>query len=673
MNRRQFFKAAAGAVAVLAYRRAAYAWGRSPQLTKFPAGHLLPGWNLNSLASDLGIAHAENDGALSSLGNGVQTWNALHYRIEIGQFEQRLHPELGGDTPIWGYHQSEGRHLGPLFVVDRGTPVQITFTNKLPSTHVLPVDTSVPGAKQAVNRAAVHLHGGYIPWISDGGPYDWWTPEGTTGDLFYNNEVLNPTAAPGEAVYYYPNEESARLLWYHDHAVGITRLNAQAGMAGGYLIRERDKEKNAGLPIAELGESEYPLIIQDKVFNEDGTQWYPDLYDTNIWPLSRKGMGLPAGVSAVPEFFGDTVLANGLAYPTLPVPAGRCRFRILNACNTRVVNLQLWKRDGSADGITLNPATGIPTNTPGPVITQIGTEGGFLKTPVILNNPPLMSNPLTSTGNLLLAPAERADVLIDFSGVAAGTEFIVYNDAPVPFPMGDPAFDFYPGNPLNAAPTTAGFGPDTRQILKIVVGGDNVATPPARALNLATIGPEDPDGILISWPVKGAFKQIPVRDLTLNEGFDQYGRLSPTIGTAVPNGKGTFGLALTDPPTEVVRDGATEIWRIFNLTADTHPIHFHLVNVQIISRQPFQVAGFKGVPNFTGVARLPEPNELGWKETIRANPGECISVLVKFKLVPGLPFTVPLSPRTGGHEYVYHCHILEHEDHDMMRPLIVMP
>ncbi len=174
-----------------------------------------------------------------------------------------------------------------------------------------------------------------------------------------------------------------------------------------------------------------------------------------------------------------------------------------------------------------------------------------------------------------------------------------------------------------------------------------------------------------------------VRDLTLNEGFDEYGRLKQMIGTTMP-GLVTqgFGLDYLYEPTEIIDAGAVEVWRIFNLTADTHPIHFHLINLQILSRQPFRVSRGRFVPS--GERRGPEPAELGWKETIQMHPGEVITVITKFDL-PAPPFVTPSSPRatdTSGfgmglpegstyHEYVYHCHILEHEEHDMMRPLIV--
>ncbi len=176
-------------------------------------------------------------------------------------------------------------------------------------------------------------------------------------------------------------------------------------------------------------------------------------------------------------------------------------------------------------------------------------------------------------------------------------------------------------------------------------------------------------------------KTATIRDLTLNEDFDDYGRLIQRLGTSEQNGKNNQGLptwgrnyantqTMVPDVTENPRAGTIEVWRIFNLTGDTHPIHFHLVNVQILSRQPFDVEHYNGTPTFTGDARPPDPNEMGWKETVRMNPGEMTEVIMKFDL-PKLPFTVPASPATGGHEYVWHCHILEHEEHDMMRALVV--
>ncbi len=284
-------------------------------------------------------------------------------------------------------------------------------------------------------------------------------------------------------------------------------------------------------------------------------------------------------------------------------------------------------------------------------------------------------NPATFTGNLLLAPAERADVIIDFTGLA-GREFMLYNDAPAPFPGGAPTNDYYLGNPMNPVQPLAGTGPDTRNVVRFkvvpaAIPDPQPAGPILNPLNLdpqplvpytTTVAPIPP----LAAPA-GTF----VRELTLNEVFDSYGRLVQMLGTTAPTANG-FGIPYPDPATEIISAGTTEVWRLYNNTADTHPIHFHLINCQILSRQPFKLV--MGAFALTGVARGPEPEEVGWKETIKMNPGEATTFIAKFDLPVGLPFTVPLSTRPGaeGHEYVYHCHILEHEEHDMMRPLVVV-
>ena len=674
MNRRQFLQTTAGAAALLALRSRAYGFSQSPALQKYIQP--LPGLGPTGIPFTTGVPDPLFPG-----GQLVQ--------LVAGQYTQQLHPSLAKQTKLWGYAEAATnnfRHLGPIIVAQKGVPVRIKMTNNLPPTHIIPVDTTIPGAEpgQAENRIAVHLHGGFTPWLSDGGPFTWFTPNGQTGPSFLNN-VFDLSALPGQANYFYPNQQSARLMWYHDHAMGNTRINAYAGLASAYVLRDYALETAAGLPVVELGGHEIPLVIQDKIFvpanialtdptwrwGAPGDLWYAHVYDHNRWKLGGNGGGAANNLalpdpSCIPEFFGDTMLMNGVVYPTVTVEPRRYRFRILNACQAKFCNLQLFQRDASVDGITLNNK-GAVTNPAGPAITQIGTEGGFLPAPVVLNNPPLPFNPAAMTGNLLLAPAERADVLIDFSAYAPGTKFILYTDAPAPFPMGTALNDYYPGAPQNPVVTAPGFGPDTRQLLQIVVGP--ATSPPDGPLNLAVLRPDPnllaPIGVITPPP------GVPVRDVTLNEDFDPYGRLIQRLGTNLPLYPKTLGRNYMDPATETPKAGSIEVWRVFNLTGDTHPIHFHLVNVQVLSRQPFQASSYGPLPNFQGPARGPEPNELGWKETVRMNPGECTTVLMKFDL-PTTPFVVPPSPRTGGQEYVWHCHILEHEEHDMMRPLVVV-
>jgi spore coat protein A len=619
---------------------------------------------------------------------------ALHYRVAIRQFTDQLHSQLPATTKLWGYGQgnaSQFRHIGGVVVATRNTPLQITFVNRLTSTgtsagtplsHIIPVDTTLPGANQAQNRTATHLHGGFVPWISDGGPFDWWAPDSTHGLSFLNNTVLNPTASPNEAEYYYPNQQTARFMWYHDHALGITRLNAYAGLATGYVLDDPAAEAalfpSGDLAATNLRDTIY-MVFQDKVFIPQagppanypvtgavyGDLFYAYLYDQALFgPPGTPSYGGPLLTpfpvpSAVPEFFGDTVLVNGTAYPVLTLEARPYRFRMLNACNSRFVNPKLVATQGTTFPANTEPRPGVA----GPTFLQIGTEGGYLPHTVRVNRGGL---------RLLLAPAERADVIVNLTGLA-GQEFILFNNAPGPFPGGARRFDFYPGNPLTPS-STPGFGPNTRTMLKIVVVPPTVAIvkPTIAALNAALPTVIDPP---IVTQVPGVPTAVPacanVRQLTLNEGFDEYGRLAQFIGTSSPVNPGFFGLRYLDSTTEAIPAGGIEVWEFANLTADAHPIHIHLVNWQILSRQPFDIFAYDGTPSFTGPAVAPDDNELGWKETVRMNPGEVTRVIARFDL-PAVPFTVPASPRTGGNEYVFHCHILEHEEHDMMRPLVVV-
>jgi len=637
--------------------------------------------------------------AFPSLVTGV-----THYSLTIAQFKDQLHPQLG-PTTLWGYNPvvplgggtQPQRHLGGIFVVQRGTPIQVTFTNTLPPKHILPVDTSAnfTNAQKHQNATTTHVHGGLTPWISDGGPFTWFTPNGQYGPSVHSAagniyKLLNPGLQPGQAEYYYPNQQSARMAWYHDHAQDLTRLNAYAGIASAYLIRDSFEAnlRNRGLPdFVENGGREIPIVIQDKIFvgqniqDKDptwtgptgvGSLWYPHKYERNRWQLGAHPLGLPPNPSVIPEMFGDTMLANGTVFPEATVEARRYRLRILNVCQARFLNLQLYVDDGSPDGITLD-SDGEPTNEPGPDFIVIGTEGGFLPRPVnIPSNQPFDSQSLR--GSLITAPAERWDILVDFSKFT-GKKVILYNDAPAPFPMGDPRNDYFPGSPGNPTQPQPGFGPNTRQIMRFEVVQATGKDTPLRINTTTDLTPDltpflVPPGTAVQNGVLHLPPGVRVRKLTLNETFDGYGRLIQLLGTNKPVKGGGFGRAYLDPATETPEAGETEVWQIANLTGDTHPIHFHLVNVQLLGRQPFDAAHYNGIPNATGSARGPLRTELGWKETVRMDPGEVTTVIMKFDL-PMVPFSVPSSPRTGGNEYVWHCHILEHEEHDMMRPLVV--
>jgi spore coat protein A len=393
----------------------------------------------------------------------------------------------------------------------------------------------------------------------------------------------------------------------------------------------------------------------------------------------------------VPEAFLDTILVNGGVYPKLSVPPRRVRFRILNASQARFFHLNLYWEDPSNPGEARIGAAG-------PTIYQVGNEGGFLTAVAIHRNrrplPKFDSTDSNPDGpfNLLLAPAERADVVIDFNDAPPGSTFILYNDGVAPFPSGDPRTDYFTGDDdqtaTGGAPSTRlGFGPNTRTLLKITVApgqGDGMNTHAwlsriNSALRSNFLNGNQP-GLLYhngdpsrpGFPFRG----VAHRMLTLNEEFDEYGRLIQMEGTFEQNGVNNQGLptwsrGYISPVTENPSAGSIEVWQIMNLTGDTHPIHFHLVNVQLIQRQRF--TGDPSDWHYAGPPMPPDPNEIAWKETVRMNPGEITTVVMQFTL-PDLPTEAmrnAVSPRTGGREYVWHCHILEHEEHDMMRPLVV--
>jgi len=492
-------------------------------------------------------------------------------------------------TPTWGYGGAS--YLGPTFQTRRGVPIDLTATNSL-GAHPLAafIDTSLNGALEsdmANPRVAVHLHGGNTEPGSDGHPEDTFT-------------------SGANRTYHYHNDQEGTTLWYHDHAMGITRLNVYAGLAGFYLLRDQYDTGEAGGPIdLPTGPYEIPLVIQDKMFNWDGTLAYPLGEFGSIW---------------APEFFGDVGTVNGKVWPNLNVDRGLYRFRILNGSNARIYNLRL---------------------SSGQKMFQIGAEGGLLNAPVALNQ-------------LIIAPGERADVLIDFSGLAAGAKIVLKNVAPVPFPDG-PRSTRRGGLPIKeimqfTVGTSAGFAGSIPALLR--------TTPiqplptPVRVRNLTLVEIADPE------------TEVPLKALVNNLPFDTEYIERPVVDTV-------------------------EQWNIINTTGDTHPIHLHLVQFQLLGRQRFDVDAFldayypedpeaagsgpwpaPSADAFTrGSMKDPDPNEAGWKDTVRANPGEITRIRVPFggAAAAGVPFGQSF---TG--DYVFHCHILEHEDNEMMLPYKVV-
>jgi spore coat protein A len=511
-----------------------------------------------------------------------QTLNGVpFYDVVMHRFQQKLHRDLP-PTTLWGYN---AQYPGPTFEVRRGHPIAVKWENNLPGTHFLPIDPTIHGAEPPTPdvRTVVHLHGMKDMPDSDGYPEAWFTNGFRKTGPFFTTQT-----------YHYPNDQQAMTLWYHDHALGITRLNVYAGLGGGqYHIRD-DHEDSLGLP---SGRYEIPLTIQDRYFNSDGSLLYPVQTpgdpDTRVPPIW------------IPEFFGDTVLVNGGIWPFLEVEPRKYRFRILNASNARVYRMALQE---SAD-------TGQLLGRPGPVFHQIGSDGGLLPAPV------------TRT-QLLIAPAERQDIVIDFSGFK-GKSFVLTNDAPAPFPDGD---DVVP--------------PDI-MVFKVnqpLQGQDRSRLP-------ATLN---------SVPLISPASSVRTRDLVLSE-LDSAPPFENPIMAMINDAH------WDDPVTENPKAGSVEIWRIINTTGDAHPIHIHLVQFQILDRQHFDITQY---PNLVldQPPQPPENNERpAWKDTVLSYPETVTRVIAKYDLPSGA------NARHGQKfRYVYHCHILEHEENEMMRPYDVV-
>jgi len=498
--------------------------------------------------------------------------------ISMSPITQKLHRDLP-PTPLWGCN---GVYPGPTFETTRGTPIQVNWKNNLGATHLLPVDTTIHGAesdKPAV-RVVMHAHGLKVLPESDGYPEAWFTSDGRTGPVLFNQ---NP--------YEYPIDQQAMGSWYHDHTLGILRLNIHAGLAGMYFIRDT-VENSLNIP---KGKFEVPLMFQDRIFNPDGSLVYPVATDGThqFW---------------IPEFFGDTMLVNGKVWPFLDVEPRRYRLRMVNACNARFLRMTLVETDENGNRMGMA----------GPLFHVIGSDGGFLPGPVTSNE-------------LLQAPAERFDVIVDFTG-KDGKFFVLKNDGPAPFPGGGEVVPtevmmFRVVRPLSSPDTTT------------IPGQLNPAP-----LNL------DPTSAVKS------------RDLTLNE-LDRASDGFPIM--ALLDNKNW-----DDPVSEDPELGSTEIWNIINTTGDAHPIHIHLVHFQVLSRQAFNTNVFdkQGKLVLTGLPQAAPPEEqFAYKDTVKAFPGTVTRLIMKFDLPSGTQI-IP------GHRYTYvwHCHILEHEDNEMMRPFVVV-
>jgi spore coat protein A, manganese oxidase len=496
--------------------------------------------------------------------------DADFYRVRMMEFRKQLHSQLP-PTRLWGY---EGQYPGPTFEAMSGRRVEVQWENHLPLQHLFPVDTHLHGAMAPAPavRVVPHLHGSRTASFSDGMPEAWFVP--------------------GASVRYtYPNQQPGATLWYHDHAMGITRLNVYAGLSGFYLLRD-PQELGMNLP---SGDAEIPLTLQDRMLDDKAQLVYA--------PTKDDGTRVPAGTWG-PQFFGDLPLVNGALYPYLSVEPRMYRLRVLNASNARFFNLYL------------NQAAR-PTDIPALVkFHQIGSDGGLLGQPTPLER-------------VLLAPAERADLLVDFTGLA-GKTITLSNNAPAP----------YPGWSLLRA-----LHAPLNELMQFRV--TETASTAGKVFSL----PAALDPPWIDLPRMDAGQAVVTRDFVLAEQMDMQGN---SMGMHI-NGKG-----YADAITEFPKLGTMEKWRFINTTDDTHPMHLHLVQFQILERRGFDYGTFvrQGQIQLVGSPRPPAPNEAGWKDTAIVNPHDVLTILVRFEGFAG--------------RYVYHCHMAEHEDNDMMRPFEVV-
>jgi len=543
------------------------------------------------------------------------TPGGTYYEIGAYPVYQQLHSQLPLAC-LWGYGTSLETAGFPAATIEatRNVPIQVKWTNNLvdeggmPLMHPLTIDRTLHWADPLGEGHGMmpymgpvplttHVHGGEVEPMSDGHPDSWFTPGFAIKGPGWVHEVFT-----------YHNEQLPATIWYHDHALGITRLNVYMGLAGFYLIRDPGNEPS-GIP---TGEFEIPVVIQDRMLDVNGQLLYPAVGVNMEHPYW------------MPEFFGDVIVVNGKAWPYLDVQPRKYRFRMLNGSDSRFY--QMWLADAAGN--------------PGPSFVQIGTDGGYLASPVVLNDP-LDPN----AKRLILAPGERADIVIDFSAYAPGAVFTLKNNAKAPFPNG-----------AAADPRTVG---QIMQFRVVAGASDNLVIP--QTLNT----------------IPTLVQDAPTRTLTLNEVMGMGGPLM-----ALLDGK-MWDMAVTEMPAV----GSTEVWEIVNLTGDTHPIHLHLVQFQMLNRQKFQVSKYLKAynllnpvipaettinppiaPYLVGKPTPPDPNEAGWKDTFRMNPGEVTRVIVRFAPIGSAAVTPYPFDATAEPGYVWHCHILSHEDNEMMRP-----
>lgn len=718
-----------------------------------PAGPVqLPGNKIQQFAQPLPTLDAAGGSIQTILDDGTEIPMRM-VELRANMLPPSFKPANGqpyAGTAVFGYRASAApvasltavdTYINPVIVASRGTPTTVRYINNL-TTNVINwrawTDQSLhSGFHQAADQemptigdpnhyqgpvlAVPHLHGGEVPAVVDGGPEAWFasdvpgpdtvTPYKTRGPAYYSKAG----AAANEAIYVYPNDQEAAPLWFHDHLLGGTRLNATfAGLAGAYALTDPGLTLPAGLlPVGldtngngamdAANEVVVPLVIQDRMFDTNGELLFPNVGVNPEHPYWQ------------PEFVGDTIVVNGKAWPYHNVDQQRYRFYLINGSNSRTYDMFLQN---------------LTTGAKGPGMWVIATDGGYLDNPVYID--PNATGQQVKAGvqkSLTMMPGERYEIIIDFAGVPAGTNLVLRNTAPTVI-----------GNPKASL--------DGRimqfRVSGTVPAGDDNSYNPATLTSLRAGAPivrlpGTPGGPAIS-----PASVDETRLLTLNEVMGAGGPLealvnnskwgghrpdmSPIPGSTLVDGtnQGAFSF-MGNYLTELPNEGETEVWEIVNLTADAHPIHLHAAQFQLIDRQPFDAAGYTatydaaftndvgaidpmtslpypngvfipgyGPPNdyntpnaagavggnpdvtpfLLGAPMPPLLNEAGWKDTVIMRPGERTRIAVRWApqdTASGVAGSFTFTPNILNGVYVWHCHITDHEDNEMMRPDMIMP
>jgi FtsP/CotA-like multicopper oxidase with cupredoxin domain len=607
-----------------------------------------------------------------------------YYEISMTEFSQQILPAGLPATTVWGYGavRSTSRnglliHNAPSLTIEAQwkRPVRVKWINNLKGAdghflpHLLPVDPTLhwanpPGGKDGRDMRptfdetpgrytgpvpiVTHVHGAVgVGDESDGYAEAWYLPDadvpagyatvGTWHDFFKAKAASSFGAAwgPGFAVFQYPNENRASTIWYHDHALGMTRLNVYAGPAGFYIIRGGPAGDKAVLdsrtrttavlpgPAPIEGDKfppnktyhEFPIAIQDRAFNSDGSLFYPDSREFFDGATAEDPGFIPfSDLSPIwnPEFFGNTIMVNGNTWPFQNVEKRRYRLRFLNGCQSRFLILDF-------------------NSIPGVEVWQIGNEGGFLAAPVNLS--------AENDNLLLMGLAERADLIVDFTNVPVGN-YVLGNLGPdEPFGGGEPPDDFDVADPDT-----------TGQIMQF------------RVLPAVAPDPSTPPQFLVLPAIAQLPAPVRTRPLALLEHASDFwdGPAEAMLGTVDADGNPTAKM-WADPVTENPSQGDTEVWELYNGTADAHPMHIHEITFEILNRQDLVTnEDGEATPPFrlVGDPTPPEQWEDGLKDTVVSYPGQVTRVKAQFN-TPG--------------QFVWHCHIVEHEDNEMMRPYRIGP